>query len=176
MSPFRLAAWSVALNVACCNAAPAHDSRSPRPDDATASTANRQPRMIALPASARLLHSMNARVGEPEQRVIRDSEGWNALWSQLYAGLVPPPLPAVDFSRELVAFITPGGKPTAGFDIDVEGTSRGAVDALRVHVVETVPAADCMLAQVMTAPAVAVRLPRVRGEVQFIIRRVTQRC
>ena len=64
--------------------------------------------MDQLPAAARLLQTQSAIVGEPEQRIVRDPAAWAALWASLHAGMRAPPLPPVDFEREVVAFATMG--------------------------------------------------------------------
>jgi len=131
--------------------------------------------MDPLTAGARLLHTQSATVGEPEQRIVRDQAQWAALWTSLHAGMPAPPLPPVDFSLEVVAFATMGTRPTGGFELDVAGTQKVGT-GLDVVLVETVPAADCMLTQAETAPTVAVRVPRAAGTMRFTVQRKTARC
>jgi hypothetical protein len=132
-------------------------------------------RMIQLPAGARLLHTQSATVGEPEQRIVRTRAEWATLWASLYAGMPAPPLPSVDFARDVVVFATLGSRPTGGFDLDVVGTRR-AGDDLDVVLVETVPAPDCMQTQAESAPTVAARIARVHGTMRFVVQRRTSRC
>jgi len=131
--------------------------------------------MDQLPAAARLLQTQSATVGEPEQRIVRDPAAWAALWASLHAGMPAPPLPPVDFEREVVAFATMGTRSTGGFELNVTGTRRVGQD-LEVVLVETVPAADCMLPQAETAPTVVVRVPSAPGAMRFTVQRKTQRC
>ncbi len=135
----------------------------------------RSQRMDQLPAGARLLHTQSATVGEPERRMVRDGAEWATLWTSLHAGMPAPPLPPVNFAREVVAFATMGTRPTGGFELDVVGTRRVGKD-LDVVLVETVPGAECMLTQAETTPTVAVRVPRAPGVVRFSVQRKTQRC
>jgi len=135
----------------------------------------RSHRMDQLPAGARLLHTQSATVGEPERRIVGSMAEWDALWISLHGGMPAPPLPSVDFSREVVAFATMGTRSTGGFELDIAGTRRIGKD-LDVLVIETVPAPGCMLTQVESTPTVAVRVPRAPGVVRFSVQRKTQRC
>lgn len=131
--------------------------------------------MDQLPAAARLLLTQSATVGEPERRIVDDQAEWATLWASLHAGLSAPPLPAVDFAREVVAFATMGTRPTGGFAVDISGTRRIG-DSLEVVLIETVPAADCMLTQAESGPTVAARVPRARGAIRFMVRQKTEPC
>jgi protease stability complex PrcB-like protein len=97
---------------------------------------------------------------ESRREVIRDAASWSRLWSQIHAGRIPvPPLPAVDFGREMLIAVASGTRPTAGFSIQVTGvTTRG--DRLEVAVLERCPDADAILAQVLTQPVSVVRVAK----------------
>jgi hypothetical protein len=128
-----------------------------------------------LGKDARLYKATNARVGEPETRVIRDAKDWASTWASLHAGLPAPPLPHVDFKTNAVVFVALGPRNTGGFDVDVERVDRRTPNDLVVHVVETSPGEGCMSTQVITSPAVAVRVPRA-AHVQFVRRQVRTPC
>ncbi|HEY2067475.1 MAG TPA: glycoside hydrolase family 2 TIM barrel-domain containing protein [Gemmatimonadaceae bacterium] len=122
-----------------------------------------------------LYRAPNARVGEPETRVIRDAKDWASTWASLHAGLPAPPLPHVDFTKEIVLFVALGPRSTGGFDVDVERIIRRSPDDLLVQIVETSPGDGCMSTQVITSPAVAVRAPRA-AQVHFVRRQIRTPC
>jgi beta-glucuronidase len=125
--------------------------------------------------NAVLYKATNARVGEAESRVIRDAKDWASTWASLHAGLPAPPLPHVDFSREVVVFVALGPRNTGGFDVNVERISRRPPNDLVVRIVETSPGDGCMSTQMITSPAIAVRAPRA-AQVQFVRRQVRTPC
>ncbi len=99
--------------------------------------------------------------------VIRDRAAWLVAWTALHAGQDSvPPLPAVDFDRELVVLAALGTKPTGGHEILI----ASAVEedgAVVVQVSVTMPGPDCMTTQVATTPADIARIPRVAAAIGF---------
>lgn len=71
----------------------------------------------------------------------------------------PPP---VDFTRSGVLLIGMGQRPTAGYGLSLaEGSPRLKGDTLEIRVNWQEPAPGRMLAQVLTAPCLLVKLPTV---------------
>lgn len=102
-------------------------------------------------------------IDEARQATARTAAEWAALWRQ---HAPDRPLPAVDFSKEMVVGVFLGSRPTAGFAVEIVGvreTSGGAVVEYR----ETRPSRDAMTAQVLTAPFHLVAVPKVDGAVTF---------
>lgn len=105
------------------------------------------------------------------QREVRDGAAWQAAWSELYGRNAPsPPLPAVDFSREMVVLVTgPGCCGTVevisidrrGEELVVNALSRASTDTLCV-------APDFSVH--------AVRLPRLQDSVRFAVTRKSGPC
>jgi PrcB C-terminal len=113
---------------------------------------------------------------ERARLVIRGAAEWADAWRELWAGASPaPPLPAVDFSREMVFVAAMGEQPSGGHSIAV---ASAAVEGgrLRVKVVETSPGPDCMVTMALTQPAAAVRLPRFDGPVEFAEGKAVEAC
>ena len=100
--------------------------------------------------------------------VIGDETAWNEFWDQ-FADLVQPlpDPPPVDFTTHLVIAATMGQRTSGGYTISVEEVAEkdGTIYAA---VQETSPGAMCMNITVMTAPAVAVTVPRHDGPVAFV--------
>lgn len=102
-------------------------------------------------------------VEEPKMVTIRSAAEWAALWR---THAPDRSLPTVDFSREMVAGVFLGSRPTAGFQVEIVGV-RNEPDALVVQYRVTVPGRDAVTAAVLTAPYHLVALPTRAVEVKF---------
>ena len=108
--------------------------------------------------------------------VVTDAQAFADLWAELNQGSAPvPPLPAVDFAKEIVVGFASGGRPTSGYSVRLYDPVRvrGVVE---VKVEETTPGADCALLQVITAPIDLARLTRTGEEVRFAVETVVKNC
>lgn len=87
------------------------------------------------------------------QRVlVRDEASWEQLWGRVHTPLAsPPPVPPVDFSRQVVVGVAIGSRPTGGFAVDIIGVKRVG-DRLIVRLRETQPAPGSMVTEAFTQP------------------------
>jgi VWFA-related protein len=102
-------------------------------------------------------------VDEGRQVVARTAEEWQTLWT---SHAPDRPMPTVDFSREMVAAVFLGSRPTGGFAVEI----AGAVEqdgALVVQYRERRPGGDAITTQVITSPYQIAALPAYRGTVRF---------
>lgn len=102
-------------------------------------------------------------VDDRKQVIARTDAEWTRLWQQHSPDRKRP---AVDFSRDMVVAVFMGSRNTAGFGVEITGTSE-ANGALVVRYRETVPPSGAMTAQVITAPYHLVSVPKFAGEVRF---------
>ena len=105
----------------------------------------------------------NSGVTEPKQVVVRTAAEWNALWKTHAA---EEPAPAIDFSKELVAAVFLGTRPTGGFRVEIIG-ARLAGEELIVEYEERRPAAGAIVTQALTTPFHIVRVSQHEGPVRF---------
>jgi PrcB C-terminal len=114
-----------------------------------------------------LLAQRHSGLAEPRRDVVRDEGGWSRLWSAIQGGVTPaPPLPRVDFGRDMLIVVASGTRPSGGFSIRVRSVAtRGG--KLEVVVLETCPAPDAMVTTELTQPVEVVRLPRLSEPVAF---------
>jgi hypothetical protein len=98
---------------------------------------------------------------------------FNSFPTELLGWTVPPPLPQVDFSSEMVILAHAGEKPTRGYCIAVEAATGNRRDAT-VTVVTSGPPPGSLL-PVVTQPFDLVRLPR-RDDVTFEEKSETRQC
>jgi hypothetical protein len=102
-------------------------------------------------------------VDDAKQAIARTDAEWARLWQQHSPDRRRP---SVDFSRQMVVGVFMGSRNTAGFAVEIAGTSE-ASGALVVRYRETVPAKDAITAQVITSPYHLVVLPKFVGDVKF---------
>jgi len=110
-----------------------------------------------------------SRFDAPQNYVVRERDEWLRTWVMLFPGgptSLPPPLPDVDFSREMVVVAALGSRPSSGFEIVFTGAAE--TDGVVTMELETrTPSPRCVTATVITAPADIARIPRRNGQVLF---------
>ena len=102
-------------------------------------------------------------IDQPRQVTVRSAAEWGALWKENGA---KSPLPAVDFSREMVVGVFVGTRSTAGYGVEIV-RAIGNSSTLVVEYVETAPSRGTITAQVLTAPYHLVAIPKRDGTVVF---------
>ena len=92
--------------------------------------------------------------------VITEAEPFEMLFAQIHANRVPPPLPPeVDFQKWLVAFVSLGEKPSAGYRVAVEEVTRDKETArIKIRVQEPPP--NEFQAAVITRPFVLIKIKK----------------
>jgi hypothetical protein len=108
--------------------------------------------------------------------VVRDSVSWRRLWSAINRPFVPPPpMPAIDFDREMVVVAALGARPTSGYDVVIERAERDSA-GVAVAVRRTRPGAGCPVLAAVTQPVDLARLPSVSADTRFLERTVVIPC
>lgn len=115
-------------------------------------------------ASLRVLDKGDqSNVDSARQALVRTAAEWTTLWRQHSPDR---PRPNVDFTRDMVAGVFLGSRPSAGFAVEIVST-REEQGAQVVQYRETRPARGGVAAQVITSAYCIVALPRRDGEVRF---------
>ena len=131
---------------------------------------------VPLDETERLLEAQYTGLVQRQRAVIRDVQGWRAFWNQAHSTVMPqPPVPSVDFTRNVVVAAAMGTRSSGGYSIGIEQVYADG-DHLHVVVAERSPGANCITTQALTAPVAAVRVPRVGASVSFIERSETVSC
>ncbi len=107
---------------------------------------------------------------------VRDQAALRSLWREHRAGASPaPPMPEVDFSKEMVVAAFAGQKNTGGYQLNLTGLDRrgGRID---ISLSLTQPGPDCLVAQALTQPFVIVRIPHSNKPVNFRLSAKTFSC
>ena len=90
-----------------------------------------------------------------------------AAWKQLWQQHSPDrPLPAVDFTKEMVVGVFMGSRPTAGYNLEIVSATENN-GTLVVRYREAMPPRGTMTAQVVTSPYHLVTVSFFPGEVKF---------
>jgi hypothetical protein len=113
---------------------------------------------------------------EAASMVVQDAAGWEALWSEIYAGRSPqPPRPEIDFGRYLVVARAMGPRPTGGYTVGITGMLRQGGQYV-VQVREEAPGPGCAVTLARTSPVDVVLVARHDNPIKFAIASETRDC
>jgi len=116
-----------------------------------------------VPALRTIDRGQHSNIDSSRQIVARTQAEWIALWK---AHNFDRDVPPVDFSKEMVAAVFLGSRPTGGFEVAITGAAvRDGV--LVVTYRETPPPPGAITAQVLTSPYHIVAVAKRAGEVKF---------
>lgn len=108
--------------------------------------------------------------------VVRDAREWEAVWREVWRNQTPvPPLPEIDFAREMVVVAALGSRSSGGYGIIVERAARTR-EGVEVSVLKQSPGPRCGAPAAITTPVDIARLGRVDGAVRFIERPEVREC
>jgi len=102
-------------------------------------------------------------IHEARTVVVKDAGTWAGLWSEHAPGR---PLPAVDFTANMVVGVFMGSGANSCFTTAIDGVARTA-DKIIVHELRSVPGPDILCAMHVTTPAHLVVIPRSDLPVEF---------
>lgn len=130
-----------------------------------------------LPTAVRLYYDNGGGIQDSVRMVIRSADEFAALWRQATSlQTSPPPVPHVDFDREMVLVIGAGRMTTEDhIEVDSIGLRRTMdPDGRQIQVLTaTIRVSEgCRRFQIDAYPLEIVRIRRFDGPVQFVERRV----
>ncbi len=107
--------------------------------------------------------------------MIRDPVTWQMVWKKVWFGdSEVPPLPAVDFSSEMILVAALGARSTGGYGILIDGANEVGIGGVNVTIRSTSPL-NCLVTEAFTQPVDIARLP-IRGRVEFTERSQVHQC
>ena len=119
---------------------------------------------------------LNGGIKERVRLVIRDRDEFDKLWKQSYRlASNKPPMPEVDFSREMIVVAAMGQQPSSSFEVIVDGACE-VDNQLEVSVRSTNFLKCGLQLGIVTAPVDIVRLPKTDMPVVFQETEVTSDC
>ncbi|HSQ31777.1 MAG TPA: protease complex subunit PrcB family protein [Gemmatimonadaceae bacterium] len=108
--------------------------------------------------------------------VVRDSTAWLELWRVINRPFhPPPPLPPVDFEHDMIVIAALGARPTAGYDIVIEGARQDSA-AVEIALRKLSPAPGCPVSAAMTQPVDLATIPASPRAVRFREKSVVVQC
>ena len=119
--------------------------------------------MQSVPEIATVAQGSRSAIEEPREALVRTAAEWRSLWK---AHGSSESAPAVDFSKEMVAAIFLGTRPTGGYRVEITAARREG-QSLVVDYIERRPGADAIVSQALTSPFHIVRLRKHDGPVTF---------
>jgi hypothetical protein len=123
-----------------------------------------KPAMAQTPAFTTIAKGDASEQQIARQVTVRTAAEWKALWKDHAPGA---PLPAVDFTKNMVVGIFLGSKPSAGHEVEIVGVRTQEKD-LVVEYVRKQPGRGTLAAQILTEPYHLVSVPAFTGTVRFV--------
>lgn len=122
-----------------------------------------------------ILQAQNSGLTVEGNQVVRNEADWARVWADLHRTTSPkPPLPAVDFSQDLVLVSAMGERPDGCYSIEVaEVILRGG--RLHVRVVQR-QSVGCGCTTALTYPVHVVRVRLVLPGISFDVEQRTVPC
>jgi hypothetical protein len=115
-------------------------------------------------------------IPDSQRVVIRDADAWRRYWTVIHRPFIPPPpVPDVDFSREMILLAAMGSRPSGGFVIRIDSATTDSARLL-VQVTKIVPGRGCAVPAVVTQPIDLVRLPLTPLPIAFAEREERTDC
>jgi hypothetical protein len=119
------------------------------------------------PELAFLPYRTNSGIADRREVVVRDAAMWASLWPEIVGSQRPmPPLPPVDFAREMLLVASMGTRSSGGYTIAIDGLTL-AGDTLLVAVSEQSPGRNCGVTEAITEPVALARVERSELPVRF---------
>lgn len=113
---------------------------------------------------------------KPDRIVIRDQVTWQIVWKDVWRGFSEvPPLPDVDFSRQMILVAALGAHSTGGYGIMIDGANEGANGGISVTI-RSISPLNCLVTEAFTQPVDIARLPLRSGRVEFTEQSEVRRC
>ena len=121
-------------------------------------------------------YTVTSGLDEAGQFVLRNAGDWAAIWQRIHSRMRPvPPLPEVDFEREMMIVVASGRRRSGGYTIRIDQVWReGDTTIIVVH--EEGPAEGFIVPTSMTSPVDVARLPLALDPIEFRIESGTRDC
>ena len=111
---------------------------------------------VAAVTFATVTRGQNSGVTDMREVTVKTAAEWEALWTAHRGG----ERPSVDFTKNQVAGVFLGTRPTGGYSVEIVTVRREATGIV-IEYVERTPAPDALVTQALTSPFHLVTLERV---------------
>lgn len=166
---FLMLALTLFVTTGCARAQTPTDGR-------TAQTVPEGATELTIEPVEEIVNRFYSGIADRRRVVVRTTEDWHALWSELTILQVPQPdPPEIDFDRQMVIVATMGRQSTGGYLIAIPAVHEHE-GGLFVEVVEVSPGPDCLTTQALTTPTAAIKIEARDQPVTFVERSEQQSC
>lgn len=142
----------VALSLSCCSST----ATSPSPNLS----------VTRLSSSAGSLAYISG-YQQPATLVIRSNDELASAWAIIYSGFnAAPPVPTVDFTKQMVVGVAIGLEPTGGFNVVISGVTE-VNGGVTVDATVTTPGPSCAVTTAVTEPVDLAQIPVMSGPITF---------
>src|SRR6185503_20248486 len=107
---------------------------------------------------------------------VLDTADWAAIWQRLVGKSSTAPVPAVDFSREMLLIVVMGQAPCMAYEINVDTVFRDKDKRIYAVVRERHHGARCGCLNEVVSPVDVIRVPRTIRPVTFLERQESNVC
>jgi hypothetical protein len=107
---------------------------------------------------------------------VMDTADWTAIWKRVVGASSTAPVPAVDFSREMLLVVGMGQAPCMGYQINVDTVFRDKDKRIYAVVRERHHGSRCGCLNEVVSPVDVIRVPRTVRPVTFLERQETNVC
>lgn len=168
------------LGFGCTQAHPPHlpdaqGNAAPIKDVASAAHAGQIP-LEPYDAVDHLYKNAKSQLPSGVRLAIMDTADWAAVWKRVVGNTSTAPVPAVDFSREMLLVVGMGQAPCMGYQINVDTVFRDKDKRIYAVVRERHHGSRCGCLNEVVSPVDVVRVPRTVRPVTFLERRETNVC
>jgi hypothetical protein len=164
----------MALALAGCSSATERESSASDPKNPLSSATGSESRG-SVPVRP-VLHEHSSGVVDSTRSVITDNTAFSALWAQAFRFVSEaPPVPTIDFTREMLIAASLGTRPSGGYSITVDSVTSGGSE-LAIFVSAIAPGSTCAVTGALTHPVVIVAIPRTAGVPRFMESAARRSC
>jgi hypothetical protein len=169
-----------ALGLACTSAHPTHlpdaqGNAAPIKDVVSQAHAG-QIALEPYDAVDHLYKNAKSQLPSSVRLAIMDTADWTAVWKRVVGSASVAPVPAVDFSREMLLVVGMGQAPCMGYQINVDTVFRDKDKRIYAVVRERHHGSRCGCLNEVVSPVDVVRVPKTVRPVTFLERRETNVC
>lgn len=116
------------------------------------------------------LEGDNCKITRAGLHLIQSEADWQTFWTKLSGQPASTAPRDIDWLKENLIAVTAGSRPTAGFSIYIETVDRTRASEYVLRGVEVTPMKGQVLAEMLTAPYVIIRIEKLAGNPQLSTR------
>jgi hypothetical protein len=131
---------------------------------------SRSPEVAVFP------YRMTSGITRRDRIVIEDEATWARIWPEIVGSHSPkPPLPRVDFAREVIVIASMGQRSSGGYVISID-SALARDGGVSVVVTERSPGRTCGTTAALSSPVALARIARQASPIRFVEKTAVTDC